>query len=228
MERLHICLALALVCIVAVALTGCPKSPDEAADTGAPATGPAAPAEETGTDSAGAALTGDLIEKWIASANDPQVEETMAGLSTGDGNDPEIVASAVKAAAGSEAMEEVVKVHGFESAEQWAQVTGKVFMALLPRLAELDGAEDPETLAEAVAALEAEYGALTDDERVLAEDAADQLLDTAEAGLDEPVAETAEEPTDVEEPVAEDTNEEPEPTEDAGPADEEEATSSTG
>jgi len=222
MKRLHICLALTLVCSVAVVLTGCPRSPEEAADTGAPATGPAAAAEETGTGSAGAALTADLIEKWIASANDPQVEETMTGLSPGDGNDPEVVASAIKAAADSDAMAEVVKAHGFESAEQWAHVSGKVFMALLPRLAEMDGAEDPETLAEAVAALEAEYGALTDDERVLAEDAADRLLDTAEAELDEPIAETAEEPTEAEEPVAEETAAEAQPTEDAEPADEEE------
>jgi hypothetical protein len=190
-------LVLAVVLVMTAVLVGCPKKAEPPPDTttlptpapGPEADQPEAVEPETGESGPGdVVLTKELLDKWLACANDEKVREIADGMDTDtEGDDLSSMREAIEGMAAGAEFQEAVKAHGFESAEQWAAVTIKVMAGLFSaQLAEAEEqmAEmgDAPGLEEAKASMEKQiamakeaFGELTEDEQQVIDDSLDEV-----------------------------------------------------
>jgi hypothetical protein len=190
-------LVLAVVLVMTAVLVGCPKKaapPPDTTTLPTPAPGPEADQPEavepeTGESGPGdVVLTKELLDKWLACANDEKVREIADGMDTDtEGDDLSSMREAIEGMAAGAEFQEAVKAHGFESAEQWAAVTIKVMAGLFSaQLAEAEEqmAEmgDAPGLEEAKASMEKQiamakeaFGELTEDEQQVIDDSLDEV-----------------------------------------------------
>jgi hypothetical protein len=137
--RTHVVLAVLLALVVLLA--GCPPKQPAATPTGTPSasTGPApaapegAPAETpaaTAEPASGAALTEDVVKRFMASMDDKKIDGIMDGigkeLGLKDKESPESIKKMLDKAAGSAELTEAVKAHGFKDAAEWTETLKRV------------------------------------------------------------------------------------------------------
>lgn len=189
-------LALAVVLVVTAMLVGCPKKAQPPPDTAALPTPPGPEADQPEAvepetaelPASDVVLTKELLDKWLACANDENVRKIAGGMDT-EAKDDDLgsMKTAIEGMAASAELQEAVKAHGFESAEQWAAVTIKVMAGLLS--AQLAQAEeqmaqmgDAPALDDAKAQMEKQiaeakeaFGELSDDEQQVIDESLDDI-----------------------------------------------------
>jgi hypothetical protein len=120
-----------------VLLAGCPakQPPDKSAETPSASTGPAATTPEaapteTAEPASGAALTEDVVKRFMASMQDKKVDGIMEGigkeLGLEDKESPESIKKMLGKAATSAELTETVKAHGFKDAAEWVDTLKRV------------------------------------------------------------------------------------------------------
>jgi hypothetical protein len=133
--RTHILLFLALALVVLLA--GCPPKPPAATPTGTPSasTGPAATPPKAAPAKAAkpaseAALTEDVVKRFMASMEDNKIDEIMDGISKEldlkNKKSADSAKQVLDKAAGSKELTEAVKAHGFKDAAEWVGTMKRV------------------------------------------------------------------------------------------------------
>jgi hypothetical protein len=182
-------------------LVGCPKKaepPPETATLPTPAPGPEADQPEVVEPEGGESgpgdvvLTKELLDQWIACANDEKIQEIADDMDTGSPDDDlGSMREAIEGMAASAEFEAAVKAHGFESAGQWAAVTIKVMAGvfnaqLADQLAEAEeqmaemgdvpGSEEMKaSMEKQIAMVKEGFGELSEDEQQVIDESLEDL-----------------------------------------------------
>ncbi len=192
-----LCVALAVVILTTAMLVGCPKKTEPPPDTSVlPESSAVIEAEQPEVVEAETAelaitevvLTKELVDQWIACVEDKEIKDLLDDLGGDEGgDDPASLKAALEGMAASAELDDAVKGHGFESAEQWAAVSIKVMAGLFnaqmaeaeEQMAEMGDAPEIQAakaeMEEQVAAFRETLGELTEDEQQVVNDALDDI-----------------------------------------------------
>jgi hypothetical protein len=190
-------LVLAVVLVMTAVLVGCPKKaapPPDTTTLPTPAPGPEADqpeAVEPETSESGpgdVVLTKELVDQWIACANDEKIRKIVEDLRGGTrADDPGSMRDMIEGMAAGAEFEEAVKSHGFESAAEWAAVTVKVMAGFqsasmakareqMGQMGDAPGLDEAKAKMEKqMAAGEKAFGGLTEDEKQVIDDSLDEI-----------------------------------------------------
>ncbi len=202
---------LSVIAVLAVGLTaGCKKEPaapeggEQAAAPGGEAGAPAAQPTEV-------KLTKDIVTNWIASARDEKVNDILSSVeqeqpeeqTPGAEEDLSKLRERILDLGANAQLNDAIKAHGFDSAEQWAKVTVRIMAGLVPAmrdmalesLVEAGVSTDSQEYQELKADLEQEVekvgeqlAELTDEEKQIVKDMAEEIMSALE-GTEQPPAE---------------------------------------
>jgi len=201
MTRRHLPALLTVLTVAALVLSGCPAKPTDVPDASAPPlTGPAGPSTDAEPTDAAPAATGDWLTKekaraFIESIDDGAIAKIVDGIEDGlgveDDDSPEAIRLAVKKAADSDELTELVTGYGFEDAAEWSATATVVMPAYMTAIKGAGGL--PTDGDEDIAFLKEAFGTPSDADLAIVTEVMEEQLDAGMEDMgDAPADESAE------------------------------------